>query len=92
MVNDNSNQSVGIAMGGYGEQDAVYGSIRGYRLGEVHPTAKDIYEQARRGEPSIPHAGRYTGFKRMVQYSDGGLQGVCHGATDARGGQGSTGP
>ena len=79
-------------MGGYGEQDAVYEAIRGYRLGEVHPTAKDIYEQARRGEPSIPHAGRYTGFKEMVRGGDGGRQGVRDGIADARGGQGSTGP
>ena len=65
----------------------------GYRVGQLHPTAnKEQYEQARRGEPSIPHAGRYTGFKAMVRGGDGGRQGVRDGIADARGGQGSTGP
>ena len=62
----------------------------GYRVGQLHPTAKDKYEQARRGEPSIPHAGRYTGFKAMVRGGDGGRQGVRDGATHEGGGQGST--
>jgi len=61
---------------------------KGYRVGDLHPTHKGaIHEQARQKEPSIPNAGRYTGFKAMVQYSDGGLQGERDGATDGEGGQ-----
>ena len=62
---------------------------KGYRVGEPHPTAKgDIYGQSRQEEPSIPHAGRYTGFKRMVSDGIGGLQGVCDGTADASNEQG----
>jgi hypothetical protein len=53
--------------------------VRGYTVGNIHPTLENINEETRQEESAIPIRPRFTGFKAVVRASNGGRHGLRYG-------------
>jgi hypothetical protein len=59
-------------------------NLKGYRVGELHPTAKDYYEQTRQTKSQISNERIPRDSKGLVQPIGRGRQGIRAGATSAK--------